>query len=92
MRFENGLEHDLVEGLLLCHLAVSLGLGYHYRSAGSSVSLLLGSADGSSKLPWPFHATAAFPLDGPLAPAHLLILSVASGVWIVEQAGHIDSL
>ena len=41
MRFENGFEHDLVEGLLLCHLAVPLGLGYHCRrSAGSSFSLL----------------------------------------------------
>ena len=27
MRFEDGLEHDLVETLLLDHLAVSLGFG-----------------------------------------------------------------
>ena len=27
MRFEDGLEHDLVETLLLDHLAVSVGFG-----------------------------------------------------------------
>ena len=43
-------------------------------------------------LPWPLHASTAFPLDGSLGPAHVQILSVACGVWVVEQAGHTDSL
>ena len=92
MRLENGLEHDLVENLLI-DLAVLLGLGYHCRQAVDPSFSLLGSADGSWKLPSRLlYASTAFPLDGSLAPAHVQILSVACGVWVVEQAGHVDSL
>ena len=65
--FESGLKHDLVEGLLLYHLAVLLGLEYHYRSAGSSVSLVLGSltfVEAAFALP----RHGCLPLDGPLLP------------------------
>ena len=83
---KDGLEHDLVETLLL-DLAVPLGLGYHCRRAAGPSSSLLGSADGSSKLPSRLlSASAAVPLDGSKAPAHVQILSVACGVWVVEQA------
>ena len=60
MRLEGGLEHDLIETLLL-DLAVSLGLGYHCRRAAGPSFSLLGSAGGSSKL---LSASAAVPLDG----------------------------
>ena len=92
MRLEDGLDRDLVETLLL-DLAVSLGLGCHCRRAAGPSFSLLGSAGGSSKLPSRlFSASAAVPLDGSLAPAHVNLLSVACGVWVVEQAGHVDSL
>ena len=92
MRLEDGLENDLVETLPL-DLAVPLGLGYHCRRAAGPSFSLLGSADGSSELPSRLlSASAAVPLDGSLAPAHVQILSVACGVWVVEQAGHVDSL
>ena len=91
-RPEDGLEHDLVETLLL-DLAVSLGLGYHCRRAAGPSFSLLGSAGGSSKLPSRvLSASAAVPFDGSLAPAHVHLLSVACGVWVVEQAVHADSL
>ena len=88
MRLEDGLEHDLVETLLL-DLAVSL----HCRRAAGPPLSLLGSADGSSKLPSRLlSASATVPLDGSVAPAHVQILNVACGIWFVEQAGHVDSL
>ena len=92
MRLEDGREHDLVETLLL-DLAVSLGLGYHCRRAAGPSFSLFDSADGSSKLPSRLlYASTAFPLVGSLALAHVQILSVACGVWVVEQTGHVDSL
>ena len=86
MRLEDGLEHDRVETLLL-DLVVSLGLGFHSRPAAGPSFSLLGSAGGSSKLlSRLLSASAAVPLDGSLAPAHVHLLSFAC-----EQAGHVDS-
>ena len=76
--------------MALCHALLFARTPFSARNAFRWLLLAVwfGWRFGSSKLPWPFHASAAFPLDGPLAPAHLQILSVACGVWVVEQAGH----
>ena len=92
MRLDDGLEHDLVE-TLRHDLAVPLGLGYSCRRAAGPSFSPLGSPDGASKLPSRLlSASAAVPLDGSLARLSVQILSVACGVWVVEQAGHVDSL
>ena len=92
MCLEDGLEHDLVEAVLL-DLTVCFGLHHHCRrSAGSSV--LLGSAGGSSKLPSVSLLLCAHsvPHGRPLARARIHFLRVACSVLAVEQAGHAGSL
>ena len=85
------LQHG--KGLFCSTLPSPWGLGYHCRRAAGPSFSLFGSADGASKLPsLLLYASTAFPLDGSLAPAHVQILSVACGVWVVEQTGHVDSL
>ena len=62
MRLEDGLGHDLV-GALLLDDAVPFVLGYRCRRAAAPSLSLLGSADGSSKLPSRLlSASAAAPL------------------------------
>ena len=82
MRLEDGLEHDLVEALLL-ELAVRFG---------SSVSR--GSVLGSSELPSVLLLLcdhAAVPLDGPNARARVHFLRVAGCILAVEEAGIVGS-
>ena len=78
MCLEDGLEHDLVEALLL-ELAVRFGS-----------SVLLGSVRGSSELPSVLLLLcdlAAVPLDGPNARARVHFLRVAGCILAVEEAG-----